>query len=90
MNARAVKLVALTYTGNLLHIVADFQIDDEGKLFILTVCGKVLSPALLLDVTHNQVTCGRCRSVSVQYNHHVGYIKPAFDNEFDEQEELPF
>lgn len=68
----SIVLSALPQEGHLLHMVADFEIIDNC-LKILTVCGRIFEPSLLVDVPSHQVQCQRCKSVAVQYGHRVGY-----------------
>lgn len=72
MNRHVIKLVALPQTGGSIHIVADFQVKNDG-VWVLTACGKLFRPQMLADLPHNQVSCIRCRSMSQRYNHRLGY-----------------
>lgn len=74
MNRYNVKLAVLPLTGDVIHIVADFEIADN-RVSVLTVCGRLFEPQMLIDVHHNQISCSRCASVSGKYNHKVGYIR---------------
>lgn len=92
MNAYVVKLAAFPRTGGLVHMVADFQVIDNS-LIIMSVCGKVIEPSILMDVPHNQISCSRCRSVSAHYNHAVGYHRaeyPGVDMTDDDVSDIPF
>jgi len=85
MATSAIRLAAMPTSGHDLHMVVDFE-NDGNTVQVLTACGKVIQPAMLLEVSTHQISCSRCRSVAKQYNYNLGYQTVEEDN----ANEIPF
>lgn len=74
------KLACVSRTGSNTHLVVDFDM-SHSPLCVMTACGKLLIPDQLMDIFHHQISCERCRSVSKNYSHKIGYIQQKKDGE---------
>lgn len=76
MNRHAMRQAVFSDTGAESHIWVDQELKYDGEnkpvLWVLTACGKLLKPKLMIDLAHNQIGCKRCRSVSARYGHKIG------------------
>lgn len=74
MTKRIKRLVVYPQFGKDSHIAGDVEVKG-GKVMVLAVCGRLIEASRLNSLPLAQVSCSRCRSVSAQYNHDVGFKK---------------
>lgn len=69
MNAHKMRLIAYTDTGSDTHLVVDH--DVSKAVVVMTACGRVVEPLLLVEAYYNQISCTRCRSVAKRYKYQI-------------------
>lgn len=78
MAERRTKLMGFTATGGATHLIADVDVIDlaggGAAVEALTLCGMLVPVTLLVEQTHAQVSCERCRRSSAKYSHKTGAL----------------